>query len=818
MEVHLDRTLSRVQFEGNQPGCLWGILHFLDYHHVKNKLTRYRQGGGRHARSKVSAKTSLKKHDIEAQGGMDSAAEPSLVERYDAEASPANTQQRSGKSHTKKSIPRYWDFSHAARIWLRRIIPVQHLQLSDKYRREVHPDSGFQKSSLPLTSDELVPDKKCSLGNQKVTKADQRKNNQFNDCVDVLDIFEVNKESFLKILQETSIGTKHFHGLQNSNPRARLTKSVSYPTPNSIPMKNVGLRTLKHKQGESWIFPKGEKQLSASQSSGFGTSKTQKEYHFELATNNSIGSGTQELSYQGWNHHVVNRFKEIKQRIKHALMENRKESNHKSAEALTESDPYAKVMSKRPEIFLYHRQSIDKSRSSNDVNASDYDPSKGRPSHIRRSSSLNESVDRYAELFQRSFGREAKWLQSKSLKLTNESKFPSGGRPPKSVRRRLSLPDLDSFTSFLNELSIDALSTEMKARTDAHSAAISENEHHGETKTISTPFKAQTIETRHDVLETEVIESGCNIQSSEDPTVGGNDEETENRGAFSASAIEKSSLLQDTGLAMNHSRELEHPWTEVAEPGPHSDHETWFPHDITTIAELLIHEGPVFNPTIIQMDEQDTSVDQQNKDSRDSLPAFCGAEAPESTEIPNKGDESQCLHFHWDELDDAAFNYVRVVLELSGFIKTKHLGAWYSLEQPLSPSLFKELESLLLPESEDCREETDDGDDRRLLFDLINDTLIEIYERSFTYFPKAFSFNHHIRPMPMGDHLLEEVWAKVSSYRSLRPELDQSLDDVVGRDLWKGDGWKSLQFDDECVALELEDLIFEELLDELMYS
>jgi hypothetical protein len=219
--------------------------------------------------------------------------------------------------------------------------------------------------------------------------------------------------------------------------------------------------------------------------------------------------------------------------------------------------------------------------------------------------------------------------------------------------------------------------------------------------------------------------------------------------------------------------------------------------------------GMGLNPRGSQMDEPDTSAYQQTKSSTGSLPAFGSIVTPESV-------ENHFLHFH---LDDADFNYVRLVLELSGFNKTEHLGTWYSLEQPLSPSLFKELEALLHPELEDYGEENECScDDHRLLFDLINDTLLEVYERSFTYFPKAFSFNHHIRPMPKGHHLLEEVWERLSSHLSLRPELDQSLDDVVARDMTKGAGWMNLQFDNECVALELEDLIFDELLDELICS
>lgn len=216
------------------------------------------------------------------------------------------------------------------------------------------------------------------------------------------------------------------------------------------------------------------------------------------------------------------------------------------------------------------------------------------------------------------------------------------------------------------------------------------------------------------------------------------------------------------------------------------------------------------------MDEPDASVHQQNRSSTETIPELCSIVTPENKETASTSINNHNLHSKLDKLNDAYFNYVGVVLELSGFIKNEYLGTWYSLDQPLSPSLFKELEACLHPELEDNEEVADGSCDHKLLFDLINDTLVDIYERSFTYFPKAFSFNRHIRPMPKGHQLLEEVWTKINSYLSLRPELDQSLEDVVARDLVKCDGWMNLQFDSECVALELEDVILEELLDELV--
>ena len=112
-------------------------------------------------------------------------------------------------------------------------------------------------------------------------------------------------------------------------------------------------------------------------------------------------------------------------------------------------------------------------------------------------------------------------------------------------------------------------------------------------------------------------------------------------------------------------------------------------------------------------------------------------------------------------------------------------------------------------------DQTSYGSDRQLLFDLVNEELLEIYERLSSYFPRLFSFNCSLLPMPEGHNLLKQVWSRVDSYLSLRPELDQTLEDVVGRDLTKRSGWMNLQWEEECVALELEDLIMEDLLDDI---
>ncbi|ANM60582.1 GTP-binding protein Obg/CgtA [Arabidopsis thaliana] len=159
------------------------------------------------------------------------------------------------------------------------------------------------------------------------------------------------------------------------------------------------------------------------------------------------------------------------------------------------------------------------------------------------------------------------------------------------------------------------------------------------------------------------------------------------------------------------------------------------------------------------------------------------------------------IYKHEEEDEDAYFCYVKKVLKVSGFLENKdNEEKWYSEEQPLNPSLLYEL---------DIQEE-ETVNDKELLFDLVNEAIVETQNHSQIYFPKTF---------PYGKRYLDEVWGRVEwSLSGLGAEnRDRSLDDIVGRDLLtKSDGWMNLQGESEWLTLELEDLIFDDVLDELL--
>lgn len=218
----------------------------------------------------------------------------------------------------------------------------------------------------------------------------------------------------------------------------------------------------------------------------------------------------------------------------------------------------------------------------------------------------------------------------------------------------------------------------------------------------------------------------------------------------------------------------------------------------------------------INFNELDHFVNLQDHSSTDT---------PDSLEIKVNIDEItpkmhldfEALHVHADGKDDVDFNYVRDVLKKSGFSGDELLGTWHSPNQPVDPSLFDEVECS--PHKLDIPgPEAGSSSDHQLLFNLINEVLLEIYERSFTCCPWRLCFNSSTRPMPVGDHVLEEVWASINWHLSSQPQLHPSLEYVVARDLAKNDGWMHLQEEAESLGLEFEEWILDDLLDEVTFE
>lgn len=330
---------------------------------------------------------------------------------------------------------------------------------------------------------------------------------------DVFEFLRVEKDLLLKFLRDMDFSGKKLH--QPSQTTARLTKCGSFPLASTSQMRNISSRSLKHKQNE--IYPKGEKLFAGTQESNMSVSSYVKDTSHEkprtlvsdldedsaMKPKAIISSrSSQESNHRGWNQLVLHQFKAIKQKIKHALVEFRKSSYQASAEAIhhrASSTEYSIInndeeISQTLEDGVVHEYK--RSKSSNETKASDYDSNKHDARLMRRTSSLNESLDRYTQLFEKTFSKEAKWQssKSKSLKLAHEDRTNKSAHVPKFSRSNFSMPNLETLGFIVQE-----------ALFDTNDIGTEETHDRVQRKSVSLPLKmeksldnfkeAETVET-----------------------------------------------------------------------------------------------------------------------------------------------------------------------------------------------------------------------------------------------------------------------------------------------------------------------------------
>ncbi|XP_010255349.1 PREDICTED: uncharacterized protein LOC104596048 [Nelumbo nucifera] len=154
----------------------------------------------------------------------------------------------------------------------------------------------------------------------------------------------------------------------------------------------------------------------------------------------------------------------------------------------------------------------------------------------------------------------------------------------------------------------------------------------------------------------------------------------------------------------------------------------------------------------------------------------------------------------------STFEYVRAVLLASG-LRSDEFFRWNSPQQLLDPSLIDEVEII---SAQHCG-------NRKLLFDCINEVLIEVYERYFGCSPWVSFVKPSICPVPVGKNIICEVWEGIDWY--ILPQLPpQTLDQIIGKDMAKVGAWMDLKPDLESIGFDIEEAILEELVEEMIFE
>lgn len=312
---------------------------------------------------------------------------------------------------------------------------------------------------------------------------------QSKEFLDALDIFNSNKEFFLKVFHDpNSPLAQHFHNQQTLSTRMGLTKSETFPLP-GLSGKRVPMPSkLKHKQdvisscekeeGKLKVVGQAQNSMECESIEDICKQSMPSDRVNEIRKENKAMADVGNSSSSGSAHNVQNpcsnqvaikHFKDLKQKIKHVIKESKNERHRITMDAVLHKVPHNQGFSKDLKNDIFEKLKDFSSK----VDAKDSPPSSSqcdRKAHIgkrlhriRRTSSVNETLDRYCQLYQSSANREAKEHISGTLKLKRAESASPPRSTCKSLGRILSLPDLKSYFSQSEDL-FDAISSWTPAR------------------------------------------------------------------------------------------------------------------------------------------------------------------------------------------------------------------------------------------------------------------------------------------------------------------------------------------------------------------
>ncbi|GAV69459.1 DUF4378 domain-containing protein [Cephalotus follicularis] len=857
-------SATGIAIENYHPGCVWkwNLLHLLKYnhwYHVKKRLPHNRRAGGGHA-------TGNEKLQAQNEGGMGNIVDGKMMMTQPTPATKNSVTTRI-KALISEEIYRLKGHHHRSsscpvRSHLSRTDSIHHLEPSNDdqlfgltlddlsanfvdqnnvssyatflpdtmvpnfYEEPVNTDKICEEYRALLTSDDLgfnqvnvngeqridddmlsmekLDDTKHSLSQKRLilameptTDASLQQSKELLDAPDLI------------LYDSGSLLSNHFLSKPEFHAGMGLTKSGSFPLPGSADRRDPGPSKLMQK---SVSKQPGPSIAAAYRADGLKLNQAMA----EIVDNCSSGSSKHLKDHHG-NKIVIKRFKDLKQKIRHAIKESKKERHRITMDGILHKVPHSQLFSKdlKKDIKNRLKESAMKREGGRGSPRNSYESDhsvcsifKNEGCH-KRTPSLDESLDRYCQSYDSSFKRQAKnHLEEKSKLRTEEAALPTK-TALKTLGRIFSSPELRSYEYSCEDSPeprtvVDDIVSK-RSKFDKQKGTDTDLDIGSECySNLDAPVKSEIQESFVDIGE---------VYSIIEQQVGSTSVDSD-------ADAKENVIVDDLGnwVTGDNVPSIEHdispPTCELVEPK-----DTNYQGVTTNTAEISTSEetdiGYIETDADVKLKHipsggLDSLANQQQESDMDTPRA---SENGEETLSKHQG--SNILHLQLNAKDKLKFNYVRDVLKLSGFSGNEPLGTWHSNEQPVDPRVYEEVEDCILLGPNSHKNEEGGNCDDLVLFDIINEVLIEIYENAYTYYPKPLSSLSHIRPMPLGYHVLEEVWAQITWYLSSTPEADQSLDYVVTRDLSKNDGWMNLQFDSECVGLQLEDMIFYDLLAEV---
>ncbi|GAU44026.1 hypothetical protein TSUD_349580 [Trifolium subterraneum] len=230
----------------------------------------------------------------------------------------------------------------------------------------------------------------------------------------------------------------------------------------------------------------------------------------------------------------------------------------------------------------------------------------------------------------------------------------------------------------------------------------------------------------------------------------------------------------------------------------------------------IVIEGDVESTkevTIIESSSEPVGLSARNEEQSHNISESSDSEVP-----------VRPLHVQFEEQDSSLLNeikrakycieenesiyvYIEAVLQASGLTRDQLLMKCLSSDKILDPSLFDQVE---LSPNRLCH-------DPKLLYDCINEILMEVCCDYFGASPFVSFVNPSIKPTPNMKTVILMVSEGVCWHLLLLPP-PHTLDKIVRKDMEKCGAWMDLRFEAETVGFELSDAILEELMEDTILS
>ncbi|KAH0470585.1 hypothetical protein IEQ34_000308 [Dendrobium chrysotoxum] len=812
------------------PGCMKGLVHFLNLHHHlhlrKMKLLTYRK----HGEGKRAARNKEPKIDPDAPstsqqyvctedaclGVEDQASTRKQPVKSSMRISIAKWKSREHNKKRKASLPaprllrtssiHHWSEDHVDNVnfgleisFIKQNVDLNKASSSSEqaccfdehnFEKQCDENIAYCKNGPfgPRKPDELesiLQIKQLHLSNtqneaevgsfaQQHTNVKELQGDVIlypsKEFLAMMKLFNGNIELIRNILDDPSFIFAHYLQAKQAS-KAELTRAYSFPSSPLLVRKIDGQFGINHKNFESESLAKQSYKFHSENSRAY-TDIIQDD-----TTNAEMNDGDEERNpklVETNNHSAVLASSSILQNVRSnppnsnrfmAIKHNKKEHHRIFMDGILHKMPFGRRViesMKKSKFGWWDGLTIEKPDGEGLMHACWNKINKNVKKNIHRSQSLNDSLDKYSHLYDSISKEEFERLPER--------------RKVKPLGRVFSLPDI-TYCSSSKHAQSEAPFSSPKNLTTSHTEEILEKEESEEFTT-------------HD--SSKWIVADCwkiPLQSNE---------KEQSESCQILKKLTKDGLIREENSSVTPQGENLLDEAQTYEPTKPT-----LVSATGALARGLEHRYPSEHSSLFDNNAADGLVDTNEIDLTKAKP-FPDIDCFDS------------LHLRIDQKYKATFNYVRETLKRSGFSGSGFLGAWNSPYQPMDPLIFNEGEDLS-HELDITEDEHDILLEHQLLFDLINEAWVKMYEKYCGYFfPWLSRFNTNNKPMPMGDHILKERWTNICWHLKGQPEPDINLEDIVSRNFTKNDGWMNIQYDIEDVELDLECLILDALLDDFV--